>query len=107
MPGLTPLIVGLVWDALMGLGLGVQVVVVVVLLFIALELRRALKVGARFGGVLTSMVVYSIIAIVTIAVVIGMGWAEPDIGAFASDVGRFAGGLAEAIFDRLPTLNLG
>lgn len=86
-----PLLVGIIWDALMGLGLGVQIVVAVVLLAIALEMRRVLKTGARVGTFLTSAFMYVLVGLVAVAVVIGLGWADPNVGEFAGDIGRWGG----------------
>lgn len=87
-PGVGVLLPLFIFELLGGLNLSGKAFVVVVALFIAFEIFRVRKFGARIFGAAATVMFYGVVALVLAALGVGAGWFDPNLGKIGTDIGR-------------------
>jgi hypothetical protein len=91
-----PLLLG---DAIAGLGFGQQVTVAATVFIAVLYLFRGRKAAGRAVGVAGRLWFAAVAFGVGTALVILLGWVDPNVGAFADDISAALGAIVDTVGD--------
>ena len=91
----------MIWGLLSGLGLGEQLFAAGLLLVVAWYLLRAVSMAGTVGVALTSGIMYAVVTAVVLALALGLGWLDPQMGVIRDSISGARGLLKDILLEWL------